>query len=136
MRRRKFRNLPYFYTYLYRYLLVIIGLWLKWTTYYLCTFLYFFRSHVDADVCSPLHNTNFEEVFLGLIRGFGNNESRFGNNDHADFETLAVKIEKELHYYSLQIEVLRLNARSKSMLWCWYRMRFLIKMGEKTKTWK
>ena len=62
-----------------------------------------------------LHNTNFEEVFLGLIRGFGNNESRFGNNDHADFETLAVKIEKKLHY-SLQIEVLRLNARSKSML--------------------
>ena len=62
-----------------------------------------------------LHNTNFEEVFLGLIRGFGNNESRFGNNDHADFETLAVKIEKELHY-SLQIEVLRMNARSKSML--------------------
>ena len=42
-----------------------------------------------------LHNTNFEEVFLGLIRGFGNNESRFGNNDHADFETLAVKIEKK-----------------------------------------
>ena len=72
-------------------------------------------AHVDADICSPVHNTNFEEVFLGLIRGFGNNESRFGNNDHADFETLAVKIEKELHY-CLQTEVLRLNARSKSML--------------------
>ena len=68
------------------------------------------------DLQTPLHNTNFEEVFLGLIRGFGNNESRFGNNDHADFETLAVKIKKELHYYSLQIEVLRLNALSKPML--------------------
>ena len=45
------------------------------------------------------------------------------------------RLKKELHY-CLQIEVLRLNARSKSMLWCWYRMRFLIKMGEKTKTWK
>ena len=47
------------------------------------------------DLQTPLHNTNFEEVFLGLIRGFGNNESRFGNNDHADFETLVVKIEKK-----------------------------------------